>query len=200
MTMSMPTRQELEKRLAAVEPIVDALKHHEVDAVVGQEKLAILLLREIQEALLASDAGFRAMFELPGVGMVQADPPAFHFTRVNQKLCAITRYSAEELRTKTFISLTDRRDRGSAMKELARVLRGSADSWSLVKRWIRKDGNIVWVEVNGTAVRDERGRVVRILAMVTDLTARKHIGRAPRDTPSAAQDGLMRPHKGGGGG
>src|SRR5205814_1062367 len=82
---SRPTYQELEKRLAASEPIVDALKAREVDAVVGGEKIAFLLLKEVREALVNSEAGFRAMFELSGVGMFQADSPAFRFTRVNQK-------------------------------------------------------------------------------------------------------------------
>lgn len=73
MNKSKPSYQELEKRLAAAEPIIEALKNHEVDAVVGEEKIAFLLLREIEEALRTSDAGFRAMFELSGIGMVQAD-------------------------------------------------------------------------------------------------------------------------------
>ena len=77
MSKSRPTYQELEKRLAAAEPIVDALQHHEVDAVVGAEKIAFLLLREVREELVNSEAGFRAMFELSGVGMLQADSPAF---------------------------------------------------------------------------------------------------------------------------
>ena len=79
------------------ESIIAVLKNHEVDAVVGEEKVAVLLLSEIEEALRISDAGFRAMFELSGVGMVQADAPGFRFTRVNQKFCEIVGYSAEEL-------------------------------------------------------------------------------------------------------
>ena len=105
MSKSKPTYQELEKRLAAAESIVKALKNHEVDAVVGEEKIAFLLLREVEEALRISDAGFRAMFELSGIGMIQADTPAFRFTRVNQKFCEIAGYSAEELLTKTYIGL-----------------------------------------------------------------------------------------------
>ena len=58
-----------------------------------------------------SDAGFRAMFELSGVGMIQADAPGFRFTRVNQKFCEIAGYSAEELLTKTYIGLTHPEDR-----------------------------------------------------------------------------------------
>ena len=123
MSKSKPTYQELEKRLAAAESIVKALKNHEVDAVVGEEKIAVLLLREVEETLQLSDAGFRAMFELSGIGMVQADTPAFRFTRVNQKFCEIAGYSAEELLTKTYIGLTHPQDRQRDMSGLTRVLR-----------------------------------------------------------------------------
>ncbi len=142
MSKTKPTYQELEKRLAAAEPIVKALKNHEVDAVVGEEKIAFLLLSEVEEALRISDAGFRAMFELSGVGMIQADAPGFRFTRVNQKFCEIAGYSAEELLSKTYIGLTHPEDRQRDMAELARVLRGKADSWSIEKRCVRKDGSL----------------------------------------------------------
>ena len=46
-------------------------------------RLAFLLLREVREALVNSEAAFRAMFDLAGVGMLQADPPAFRFTQVS---------------------------------------------------------------------------------------------------------------------
>ena len=51
------------------------------------------------------------MFELSGVGMIQADAPGFRFTRVNQKFCEIAGYSAEELLSKTYIGLTHPEDR-----------------------------------------------------------------------------------------
>src|SRR5580693_2820643 len=116
-----PTYKELEKRLAAAESIVDALKHHEVDAVVGEKKIAFLLLKEVTETLLDSEAGFRAMFELSGVGMFQADSPAFRFTRVNPTFCKMMGYSAEELLTKTYIGLTHSQDRLRDMTGLTRV-------------------------------------------------------------------------------
>jgi PAS domain S-box-containing protein len=170
---SKPTYRELEERLAVAEPIVEVLKNHEVDAVVGEGKVAFLLLREVEEALRISDAGFRAMFELSGIGMVQADAPAFRFTRVNQKFCEIAGYSAEELLTQTYIGFTHPLDRQRDMSEFAQVLRGKADSWSIEKRCVRKDGSVIWVGVNGAVLRDDAGRAVRILAMIGDLTASK---------------------------
>lgn len=171
MSKSRPTYQELETRLAASEPIVDALKAHEVDAVVGEQKIAFLLLKEVREALVNSEAGFRAMFELSGVGMFQADSPAFRFTRVNQKFCDIAGYSAEELLTRTYIGLTHPQDRQRDMNALAKVLQAKTNSWSIDKRCLRKDGSVISVRINGTALRDVAGRVVRILAMIGDIPA-----------------------------
>ena len=85
------------------------------------------------------------MFELSGVGMIQADAPGFRFTRVNRKFCEIAGYSAEELLSKTYIGLTHPEDRQRDMAELARMLRGKADSWSIEKRCVRKDGSLIWV-------------------------------------------------------
>ncbi|MCE9592170.1 MAG: PAS domain S-box protein [Planctomycetes bacterium] len=195
MNKGRPTYQELKKRLAIAEPIVEALKHLEVDAVVGKEKLTFLLLKEVGEELQHSEAGFRAMFELPGVGMVQADTPAFRFTKVNRTFYEMLGYSPEELMNKTFISLTYLRDRQRAMKEFARVLRGKTDSWSHEKRCVRKDGSVVWVAVSGTALRDDTGQVVRVMAMVTDLTARKQAEQILRDKALLKKGKPMRPRK-----
>lgn len=181
MNKSRPTYQDLEKRLATAEPIVEALKHHEVDAIVGKEKLAFLLLQEVGEALQESDAGFRAMFELSGVGMFQADSPALRFSRVNRKFCEIAGYSAEELQTQTWIGLTHSQDRRRDMNGLAKVLRGKADAWSVEKRLIRKDGSVIWVGVNGAALRNAAGRTVKIMAMISDITARKQAEQALND-------------------
>ena len=189
MKKSRPTYKELEKRLAVAEPIVEALKRHEVDAVVGEEKITFLLLREVGEALLNSEAGFRAMFELSGVGMVQADTPDFRFNRINQKFCEIAGYCAEELLTKTYIDLTHPQDRRRDMKGLARVLRGKNDSWSIEKRCICKDGSVIWVGVHGAVLRNDTGQAVRIMAMFSDITARKQAEQELRDAESSAKKG-----------
>jgi PAS domain S-box-containing protein len=181
MNKSRPTYRELEKRLAAAEPIVEVLKRHEVDAVVGEEKIAFLLLRGVEEALQDSDAAFNAMFKLSGIGMVQANTPALRFTKVNQKFCEIVGYSAKELLTRTYISLTHPQDSVQDLNGLARVLRGETDSWSIEKRCVRKDGSLIWVGVNGTALRDDTGRTVRIVAMISDITARKQAEPEQRD-------------------
>ena len=173
MNKKKPTYKELENRLAAAESIIEALKHHEVDAVVGENKIAFLLLREVTEALKNSEAGFLAMFGLAGVGMFQADSPAFQFTRVNQKFCEITGYSANELLAKTYIGLTHPQDRRRDLNALTRVLRAKTECWTVEKRCVRKDGSVIRVEVDGAVLRDETGRALRIVGMIRQVAARK---------------------------
>lgn len=185
MSKSRPTYRDLEKRLAAVEPVVEVLKRHEVDAVVGEEKIAFLLLRGVEEALLYSEAGLRAVFDLPGAGMVQADSPALRFTRVNQKFCEMVGYTAEELLTMTYVSLTHPLDQPRDLNALGQVLRAKTDSWSIEKRCVRKDGSVVWVGVHGTVLRDDAGRAVRVMAMFNDLTAIRLAEQVPRGESSA---------------
>ena len=132
---------------------------------------------------MASDAGFRAMFELSGIGMFQADSPSFRFTRVNQKFCRMLGYTAEELLRKTYIGLTVRQDRGRDMKQLARVVRGKTDLWSIEKRCRRQDGSAIMVRVDGTALRDDTAGVFRIMGMVSEVAAHKQI-RGPRTFPA----------------
>lgn len=173
MSTNKPTYRDLEKRLAALEPIMEALRRNEVDAIVGEDKIAFLLLRGVEEALVASEAGFRAMFELPGIGMVQADLPALRFTKVNKKICEMTGYSEEELLTKTYIGLTHPLDRMRDMNAVGPVIRGKDDSWFIEKRCVRKDGSVVRVGVHGAILRDGAGHAVRVMAMVSELAASK---------------------------
>jgi PAS domain S-box-containing protein len=175
-----PTYSQLEKRLADAEAVVEALRHHEVDAIVGEGKVAFLLVRDVADALRKSEEAFQALFELPGIGMAQADSPAFRFTRVNRKFCEITGYSAGELLTRTDVALIHPGDRLKALAAIARVIRGEADHWSLEKRYVRKDGRVIRVRLNGTALRDEAGRAVRTVATIAELPACKQVKRAIR--------------------
>ncbi|MEK6642810.1 MAG: PAS domain S-box protein [Planctomycetota bacterium] len=184
MSKAKPSYAQLEKRLAAAEPIIEALKRQEVDAIVGEEKIAFLLLRKVEKAWLASSAEFSAMFNLGGIGMIQADAPALCITRVNPKFCKMTGYTSEELLTKSYLSLVGPEDRSTVMKKIARVLRGKADSWSVERHLVRKDGSVIWVCVNGTALRDDAGLMVSIMVMIEDISDRKQAEQQQRDTGS----------------
>ena len=116
---------------------------------------------------------FQAMFELNAVGMAQADPASGRFVRVNRKLCALSGYTEAELLGMTYSQLTHPDDRGLDTARFQAALRAETDGWTSEKRYIRKDGQIIWVEVTGTLLRDASGRPYRSLGVIQDITARK---------------------------
>jgi len=133
---------------------------------VTQSKLA-------EEALRRSEEEFRAMFELASIGMAQADVRTGQWLRVNQKMCAITGYSAEELLQMRVPELTHPEDRQQDWNLFQRVVRGEAPDYRLEKRYLRKDGAVAWVSVNMTVLRDAAGQPTRTMAAIEDITQHK---------------------------
>jgi PAS domain S-box-containing protein len=125
-----------------------------------------------EEALQESEADFRAIFEIAGTGKAQADLRTGRLLRVNQKLCEITGYPAEELLMMTIQELTRPEDWEQDFTVYQRMLR-SEEEYEVEKRFIRKDGSAVWVYINVVALRDQRGNPIRATASVVDITRRK---------------------------
>lgn len=128
--------------------------------------------RQAQEALRASEAEFRATFEIAGVGIAQADPTTWRFVRVNRRFCEIAGRSAEQLAGMTTSDLTHPDDRAADRAVIADAIAGKAPGWTSIKRYVRPDGTEVWVEVSGTVVRDGEGRPLRTLSITQDINAR----------------------------
>ena len=134
--------------------------------------------KRAEEALRESEEQFRAMFELASIGIAQADPATGRWVRVNQKMCAITGYSAEELLRLQILEITHPEDREADREAFQRVVRGESQAYRLEKRYLRKDGAETWVNVNMTVIRDATGRPVRTMAVVEDIAERKRAERA----------------------
>jgi two-component system CheB/CheR fusion protein len=122
----------------------------------------------------AREAEFRAIFELAAAGKAQADPLTGRYLRVNQRLCEITGYSVAEMLERTFTDVTHPDDRAHDLEQVGQALRGETDGWVTEKRYVRKDGQIVWVLVTGRLLRDARGRPRSTVATILDVTDRKH--------------------------
>ena len=128
---------------------------------------------QAEAALRQSEAEFRAMFETASIGMAQADPRTGQWLRVNQKMCAITGYSTDELLRLRVPDLTHPEDRPRDGELFQSVVQGEAPDYRLEKRYVRKDGSLAWVNVNMTVLRNTAGQPLRTLATIEDISERK---------------------------
>ena len=137
------------------------------------DKLALALTnRGRREA----EARYRATFEQAGVGIAHATLEG-RFLKANRKFCHLVDYSEEELRSLTFAAITHPDDRAATLEASARLRNSSDESFApeYEKRYVRKDGSVVWAAVSVSLARDTRGAPDYFIAMVKDITARKQV-------------------------
>jgi PAS domain S-box-containing protein len=130
-------------------------------------------MRLSQASLRESEQRFRATFNQAAAGMAQVDVDG-RFLSVNQRLCDITGYSDDELLGMTFLDITHPEDRPTEQSLMRQMIDGQIDMFSLEKRYIRRDGRIVWVNLSRSVVRDGTGRMRYCIGVVEDITERHH--------------------------
>ncbi|HYA41450.1 MAG TPA: PAS domain S-box protein, partial [Syntrophobacteraceae bacterium] len=100
--------------------------------------------------------------------------PATHrMLRVNKAFADMLGYSIDELCGMTFVEITHPEDRERDLAGYDFVRDGSTDKWQIEKRYVRKDGSIMWADVSGSIIRYEDGRPNRTIAVIQDITERK---------------------------
>ncbi|BBE50431.1 putative signaling protein [Ferriphaselus amnicola] len=128
--------------------------------------------RQAADALRRQEALFRATFEQAAVGVAHVATDG-RWLRVNQNLCAILGYSADELLKLTFSDITHPSDVGNDATLLFEMLAGKFDDHHVEKRYLHKDGSPVWVDLTLSLVRDETGSPEYFIAIIVDISARK---------------------------
>ncbi len=129
--------------------------------------------RKRAEAELAErERRFRGTFEQAAVGIAHLAPDG-RWLRVNDRLCAIVGYGRLEMLQKTFQDIThpDDLDKDQQLRE--QILTGRIHTYSVEKRFLRKDGAIVWVDLTLSLMRDTHERPEYFIAVVYDITGRK---------------------------
>jgi PAS domain S-box-containing protein len=102
------------------------------------------------------------------VGICEIDLEG-RYLRVNDRFCEITGYSREELLAKRFQDITHPEDVGEDV-EAYRCQAEQDFPYRIEKRYVHKDGHIVWIELDGYIVRDEQGRAQFGVGIVQDIT------------------------------
>jgi PAS domain S-box-containing protein len=134
--------------------------------------LDITARKTAEEALFASEALFRTAFANAPVGMVLASPD-LRTLQVNRALCAMLGYSEDDLLDTDLWRLTYPEDIVPNRALVQRALAGEFVSYELEKRYIHKDGHLVWAHLSGSLVRDAAGAPRYFISQIQDITARK---------------------------
>ena len=99
--------------------------------------------------------------------------PKGQFLRVNQSLCEILGYSADELLAKTFLEITHPDDLETDMSFVGKMLAGDIRTYKMEKRYFRKSGEAVWALLNVSLVRTPEGVPIHFISQIEDITDRK---------------------------
>ncbi len=129
-------------------------------------------LMAINEALHQSEERFRSTFEQAAVGISHIAPNG-RYLRVNQRFCEILGYSEEELLQRTLSEITHPDDMSRGLDLTSLPLTGPITSTGIEKRYLRKDGTPVWVQVTASVLTFPDGTPHYLISIVRDITERK---------------------------
>jgi PAS domain S-box-containing protein len=136
--------------------------------------------KRAEQALRESEARFRSTFENAAVGIAHVGMGG-HWLRVNGRLCEITGYDRDELLTRTFQDITHPADLEENIAHLQKIYTGEIATYTTEKRYIRKDGDIIWIHVTVSLMRQSSGEPDYCISIIEDITRRKQAESALHD-------------------
>ena len=132
----------------------------------------ITVQKQAEDVIRASQAHLKALYENAGVGISTTDTNG-HYVDFNSRWAEFLGYERGELLAITTLDITHPDDRTAMRARMSDLLSGKVNSFYLEKRFVRKDGQIVWGLLSVTPIRDAAGRIKEIIGVVVDITARK---------------------------
>jgi PAS domain S-box-containing protein len=145
---------------------------------------------EARRALADSEARFRVTFESAPVGIGHVAPDG-RWLSVNDAMCRILGYSADELTTKSFQDITHPDDLAASVARVDQMCDGKVDRYDADKRYLRKDGAIVWGRLTVSCVRKSDGSIDYFVTVVEDITARKQAEKELRKSEERFKSSLL---------
>lgn len=148
--------------------------------------LAALLIAALKrqrrdaKALSTSEARYRAAFEQAAIGIAHISLDR-RYLEVNQRFCEMLGYDRDELVGRHASSITHSEDREQGNGYRHSLLSGEVASLAAEKRYVRKDGSLLWVNRTVSLVRDAEGQPLYFLRVVEDITGRKRLEEELRE-------------------
>lgn len=137
--------------------------------------------RQAEEALRASEARFRAIFEQTATGITLMDLQGRHL-EVNPAYERMMGYSRDELYLKSYLEIDHPDDRETSQTLFNELASGKREDYRMVRRCIRKDGGVIWTLLTRSLVRDLDGSPLFVIGMNDDITEQKRVEAALRES------------------
>ena len=143
---------------------------------IARDEINTLSREQLREQLEKTQADFAGVFDSASVGMSLVSPQGT-FIKVNPALCQLVGYSEGELVNRAFTDITHPDDRGLHIEDTRRLLEGEIKSMRFQKRYIHRQGHIVWVDLNISLLRDAEGQPRYMIAQIQDITEARRTER-----------------------
>lgn len=130
---------------------------------------------DIDRKIAEQGEQFHHAFEYAPIGMALVSTKG-QFMRVNQTLCHILGFNADELLRSTFQDITHPDDLNTDLQQMYQLLDRGISSYQMDKRYFHKDGHVIWVSLNVTLVRDQQDKPLYFVSQIKDITElKKHM-------------------------
>ena len=129
---------------------------------------------QAEQLLRASERQFATAFEHAAIGMALVGING-QWLKVNRALCQILGYTAAELNATTFQEITHPEDLSANVQTLRQLLAGEMETCQMEKRYLHKDGRVIWAFLSISLVRDDFGLPVHLISQIQDISARRII-------------------------
>ena len=146
----------------------------------GTVVAAMAVARDVTDQVRAAGR-FQLLFDQAPIGIALNGPDG-RWLQVNPALCTLLGYSAEDLLARDFQSITHPDDLDASVEQMQRMLAGEIASYELDKRYLHRDGHPVWVHLTVSIVRHDDGTARYFIAQIQDITERRRVEQALRDS------------------
>ncbi len=154
-------------------------------------------LRAREDALRESEGRFRGAFDEAAVGMALIGVDDFRFVRANGALCQLLGYSEDQLRGRTFLDVTYPPDRDSSRERARQLVEGELTGASVLeKRYIGRDGTVIWAMTSTSLVNDSTGRPAYLVSQIQDVTAQRSTREALEESEENYRTLVENAHEG----
>ena len=173
--------------------VLTAIRDH-ADEVIGFLGIAIdrSQLLAMEQALQTSEARFRTAFDSAPQGMALVSLTG-QFLEVNQSLCEMLDYSREQLLALDFQAITHPDDLHKDLEHVHRLLAGEVSSFQLAKRYFKRNGETIWIQLSVALTRNSRGKLINYVAQIRDITVERQLDRMKSEFVAVVSHELRTP-------